>query len=256
MRESQKQKAREKTGKRIGVLLTVAVHGVLVFVFGVTGFRLIYPPPPERGILIEMTADEPRLLTVTKTGEEPTSVRPDPDKEVKLVQKSSSASVSDKNSGGKSSTVSDDGDVPKYEPKREEIDSRSLFTSADNKRDSEAEQTAAKVSEALRAGHAEGNTDSGQVTGEPSARLEGRNVNGNLPKPEYKVNKSGVVVVRIMVNREGEVTNAIPGVKGTTVTDAQLWKAAKEAAMKARFSPSEKAEFTQVGTITYVFTLK
>lgn len=256
MRESYKQKNREKTGKRIGLLLTVAVHGVLVFVFGITGFRIIYPPPPERGILIEMTADEPRLLTVTKTGEEPTSVRPDPKKEVKLVQESRSASVNEKNSGGKTSSVSDEGDVPKYEPPREVIDSRSLFTSADNKRDTEAEQTARRISESLKAGHVDGNTDNGQVTGEPSARLEGRNINGNLPKPEYKVNKSGVVVVKIMVNRQGEVTNAIPGIKGTTVTDAQLWKAAKEAAMKARFSPSEKAEFTQVGTITYVFTLK
>ncbi len=256
MRESQKQKSQIKNGKRIGVALTVAAHLLLFFVLGVTGFKIIYPPPAEKGILLEIPVEEERVLKVTRTGREPASQTPDPDKPVNLVQKSKAATVGKKPSAGKATTAGDHGDVEKPEPPREKIDSRSLFTSADNKNTKEAEQTADKVSKALKAGNPAGNTESGPVAGEPSAKLAGRNVNGYLPKPDYTVNKAGVVVVSIMVNRKGEVTNAIPGQKGTTVTDPTLWAAAKKAAMKARFSESPNAAVTQVGTITYVFTLR
>ncbi|MGM9773715.1 MAG: hypothetical protein ACI3Y2_00690 [Candidatus Egerieousia sp.] len=256
MRESQKQIRQVRTGKRIGIVLTLAVHIVVLLVFGVTGFKLIYPPPAERGILLEIPVEEVRVLKVTQTGKEPTSQNPKPDKPVNLIQKSKAQAVSQKSSASKASTVGEHGDVEKYEPKREKIDSRSLFTSADNRVTKEAQQTADKVSKALKAGNPQGNTENGPTTGEPSAKLAGRNVNGLLPKPDYTVNKAGVVVVKIMVNRKGEVTNAIPGQKGTTVTDPALWAAAKRAALKARFSESPNAAVTQVGTITYVFTLQ
>ena len=46
------------------------------------------------------------------------------------------------------------------------------------------------------------------------------------------MNNEGKVVVKIMVDQYGKVTNAIPGVAGTTVQDKRLWEAAKEAAYK------------------------
>jgi len=74
--------------------------------------------------------------------------------------------------------------------------------------------------------------------------------------PSYTVQKSGRVVVKITVDRNGKVTTAIPGYQGTTVTDKTLWAAAKEAALKATFNISETAPASQEGTITYIFTLK
>ena len=139
------------------------------------------------------------------------------------------------------------------EPKRE-IDKRALFPSADNKKDTKAAQTAEKVENDLKAGHSKGNTDSGKLNGIPSVKLEGRSTLGSLPLPAYTVNESGTVVVKIIVNEKGEVTNAIPGQKGTTTNNSTLWNAAKQAALKARFSPSDAP--TQVGYITYIFTLK
>ena len=79
---------------------------------------------------------------------------------------------------------------------------------------------------------------------------------GSLPLPAYNIQNSGTVVVRIQVNREGTVTSAIAGETGTTVTDRTLWKAAEEAARKAKFNVSRNAPESQQGTITYVFKLK
>jgi len=64
------------------------------------------------------------------------------------------------------------------------------------------------------------------------------------------------VVVKIMVDREGNVTEAIPGMEGTSVTDRSLWSAAKEAALQAHFNANPKAPISQEVTITYIFKLQ
>ena len=152
--------------------------------------------------------------------------------------------------------MGDDGDVEVPEPVRP-IDRRALFpAAANNKKDTLATQTAAQPTPRFDEGHASGNTMSGSSDGEPSARLAGRNVVGSLPLPEYGVQKSGRVVVRIMVDREGNVTDAIPGIEGTSVTDRSLWAAAKQAALQAHFNANPKAPLSQEGTITYIFKLQ
>lgn len=85
--------------------------------------------------------------------------------------------------------------------------------------------------------------------------LAGRSLQGSLPKPNYKLQKEGVVVVEIAVDRNGKVLSATPILRGSTTQDAQLWKLAKEAALKARFNANPTAQAKQVGTITYKFVL-
>jgi len=96
----------------------------------------------------------------------------------------------------------------------------------------------------------------GSEDGTPSVRLAGRNVDGSLPLPTYNVNEYGRVVVRIQVNRKGEVVSAIPGDVGTTTTNARLRDAAKQAALRARFNVAQNAPELQEGTITYNFRLR
>ena len=79
---------------------------------------------------------------------------------------------------------------------------------------------------------------------------------GSLPTPEYTVNMSGTVVVRILVDQYGSVTSATPGMTGTTVQDRTLWEASKQAALKAMFNVSSSAPASQEGTITYIFKLR
>jgi TonB family protein len=80
----------------------------------------------------------------------------------------------------------------------------------------------------------------------------------SLPKPEFRVQKEGRVVVEVVVNREGKVISANPGVKGTTIVDADLYAAAKKAALQSKFAvkPDAQAFQTQIGTITYIYKLE
>lgn len=78
----------------------------------------------------------------------------------------------------------------------------------------------------------------------------------SLPEPKYDYQQEGVVVVEISVDRQGNVTKAEAGVKGSTTLDTYLLKLARDAAMKAKFDKSDAAPLLQKGTITYIFKLK
>lgn len=85
-----------------------------------------------------------------------------------------------------------------------------------------------------------------------SFSLNGRS-SKSLPAPP-KIHKSeGKVVVEVTVDQNGNVLDARPGVKGTTLSDENLWKVAKDAAMKATFNVDRSAATVQKGTITYFF---
>lgn len=241
-------------------MLTIVVHlGFLACAF-FTGFTYLDPPPPDQEqILIEF--DEPEIERPRQTwnGSRPQAVKPDRTKPINLVQRSEAQLEGTKSNEAPEATVDDFGDVDINEPKREkEIDRRALFHAADNKtqKDTLAPQTADKVTEALKAGHAQGNTKTGETSGEPNAKVAGRSVNGTLPRPSYPVQASGKVVVEIYVDNYGNVQKAVAGVEGTTVTDKNLWQAARKAALGAHFNMSADAPAMQKGTITYVFNLK
>lgn len=78
----------------------------------------------------------------------------------------------------------------------------------------------------------------------------------SLPVPKYEIQKEGVVVVEISVDRSGNVTKAVAGVKGSSTLDDDLLKVARDAAMKAKFKRSDDAPLLQKGNITYIFRLK
>jgi outer membrane biosynthesis protein TonB len=75
----------------------------------------------------------------------------------------------------------------------------------------------------------------------------------SLHKPSYESREQGKVVVTIKVDRQGKVISAVPGAKGTNVSDQTLWNLAKDAALRSTFSPDSNAPDFQVGTITYNF---
>lgn len=83
--------------------------------------------------------------------------------------------------------------------------------------------------------------------------LQGRGLVGDLPRPDYPGNRAGKVLVRVTVDREGKVTSAEYEPKGSTTTDAALIAAARQAALRARFTAAQ--QHVQSGTITYIFKL-
>lgn len=77
-----------------------------------------------------------------------------------------------------------------------------------------------------------------------------------LPLPEYHYQVEGIVVVEVTVDRNGKVTKATPGVKGSTTLNENLLKAARDAALSASFDRKPNAPAFQKGTITYIFILR
>lgn len=95
----------------------------------------------------------------------------------------------------------------------------------------------------------------GQGTDGISFDLGGRRAL-SLVKPPYDLQKDGIVVVAVTVDRNGRVTDATPGMKGSTTLDETLLKLAKDAALKTRFEQKNDAPIIQKGTITYDFRLR
>ena len=234
------------------------IHIGLVACCFVSGFTYLDPPPPEKEqILIDFEEFEVKKPKQTWNGSKPRAETPS--KEINLVQQSEAQHIGTKTNEAMEATVGQDGDVEVPEPPREKpIDRRALFSAANNKaqKDTLAAQTAREVTDALKAGHALGNTKTGETSGKPEAKLAGREVDGTLPRPYYGVQESGTVVVDIWVDNYGQVQKAVAGAEGTTVTDKDLWQAARKAALGAHFNTSADAPAMQKGTITYIFKLK
>ena len=75
------------------------------------------------------------------------------------------------------------------------------------------------------------------------------------PKEQPDCQEEGVVVVTIKVDRNGKVTSATIGAKGTTNTKPCLTKPAIAAALKTTWSSAKDAPSIQTGTIIYKFSL-
>jgi outer membrane biosynthesis protein TonB len=85
-----------------------------------------------------------------------------------------------------------------------------------------------------------------------SADLGGRPAR-SFGKPFYNSPEQGKIVVSIKVNKQGKVTYAAAGAKGTTISEIGLRQQAENAARKTVFAPDDNAPDEQRGTITYNF---
>lgn len=257
LRERQRQ---EKTAKAVGLGLAAALHVAAALLLVFSGVKYLYPPPQEQTFLIDFQDSEEELISQRFDGDAPRAEEPDLSREVEIVQRSASPYDAAKENLTPEAKPDDFGDVsvPTPEPKEEpKLDPRASFPGMAKKDTSlTAPHSATNPSATFKAGQPKGNTNSGVTSGRPNAHLEGRSVNGSLPRPSYGVQKDGTVVVDIWVDPYGNVTEARPGAEGTTVTDSELWNAARKAALGAHFNQSPDAPARQHGTITYIFKLK
>lgn len=144
----------------------------------------------------------------------------------------------------------------------EEINNRTRNAFSSGKNASDTKSTGEGIRSGTgNQGRLNGSTESKNYTGKGygnegiSYSLSGRTPQ-SLPKPEYKYQVEGIVVVEVTVDRNGKVTKATPGVKGSTTLDENLLKAARKAAIAARFDKNPDAPAFQKGTITYHFLLQ
>ncbi|QBA64912.1 energy transducer TonB [Muriicola soli] len=112
--------------------------------------------------------------------------------------------------------------------------------------------------------------DKGQADGDPYATsyygtpgsgsgTGGYGLNGrslvNQGKVQQECNEEGRVVVRIVVDRNGKVIDATPGVKGTTNNHPCLLAPARKTAFLHRWNLDQKAPNQQVGFVVVNFKL-
>ncbi len=201
------------------------------------------------GILIEFGdgdfgAGEEELLATDVT----TAPTPDPTPEVEelLTDPNSEAEV----------TVEKPTEEP-TEPAVEErvVNQNALFPGRKEQSTatSQGSDDSAAGNQGSQSGVEEGAAQGGGDGNSASFQLKDRSIVGSLPKPTYSAKSAGKVVINITVNDDGSVKTADYSAQGSTTNNSQLIEAARAAALKAKFTPSDNV--IQGGTITYVFTM-
>ena len=259
MKEYQRQRERqEKASNVTGIALTVVAHACAVVVVTLSGFKYLDPPLPETSFVLDFIEAEDPVPTPEKKGREPKADEVDLSKPVELTQQSKSPFESTAQNLTPATAPDAFGDVevptPPAEPK---LDPRAAFPGMAKKDTSlTAPHSAETASAEFKAGQPDGNARTAKEDGTPNARVKGRNTVGTMPRPTYNAQESGKVVVTIWVDQYGKVQKAVAGADGTTVTDKNLWNAARNAAMNTHFTTDAGAPALQEGTITYKFILK
>ncbi len=254
--------------KRKGLITTVVVHVVLIILFSIFGLSYI-EPTPEEGITINFGFDDAGMNdfqneTPSETNEDaPTetiTAEPEPVEQVEdeiITQDAEDAP-----------SIDDKKEEPKEEiktiemPKEEAKPDKNLSNALDKWKNKKNDQGGGdgNTGEVGDQGSLEGKKDSKSYVGGPSGNggvgysLAGRNMISSPPIQDDSQNE-GKVVVDIIVDKYGKVLRATPGARGSTTANSQLYKKAKEAALKTKFNANPEAAEEQKGQMTFIFIL-
>ena len=258
-------------------VLTTFIAALLILLFFLLGLKY-YDPPISFGMEVNlgnasqgMGKTQPQKPVVTKTTTKPSpkraSLKAVPKKVTQskvITQETSDVAVPSKTEKKQTAPIKE---VPKkVESPKPKVDqaTKNILSKLVNQR-----KTLEKVTQ-----QGEGNDqlvgDKGKIEGNPYANSyfnlagpggmgKGFGLNGRRLESRGKVaqlcNQEGVVVVRITVDRQGNVVQAEPGVKGTTNTHPCLLQPAKETALLHKWFPEAKAPAQQIGFVVIQFKL-
>jgi len=259
---------------RNGIIGTTLFHGVLLLFLLLMGYQSIFPPPAEKGILVDFGNSDEGTGAYEPRYSEPAATQPNPaeasvasDEEAIMTQNHETAPIVRSEPVASRprpaatparSTPAPTPPAPQTAPERT-VDSRALFPGR-----------GALQSDATSEGIAGGTGNQGVSTGAPDAKvygpggdvgggnsfeLTGRTLIGSLPRPNYPGQYEGVVVIEITVDGNGVVTDARYTARGSTTLEERLVSEARAAALKARFSRKPDSP-VQKGTIKYTFRLE
>lgn len=263
---------RKKYDKK-AIIGTIIFHGLLLVGILFFGLTTPLPLPEEEGVLVNLGYTDQGMGERQPLSASPPPPQPQPSQAAPAAEDVATQSTEE-------SVAIPEARQPRQERQRQEepsqepqrpaqetaqqqpqpepepqVDPRAMFPGRD-RRTTET-QTQGETGQQGNQGRPDGTTDGTSYTGGGQGSgvefsLTGRRANF-LPLPEYVSQSQGRVVVTIYVNRNGEVTRAVPGARGTTTSDQALWRVAEEAARKARFDVKSDAPHEQTGTITYNF---
>ena len=256
--------------ERKSFLITILMVILLLFIFSLIGLKYI-DPPIEYGMEVNLGYDSmgKGLKAVNKEVVNP--VKPSKSETIPskvTTQKNSNSEIVEK--------VNKDS----LKPIDKIIDSQLETISTEIKKPKVSDATKSIISNLMNTenksekaqgeGETNGFSDQGKPDGDPYSTMyygqEGRGgqgvgyglsgrslqING---KETQNCNESGTVVVRIVVNRKGEVISAKPGVKGTTNSHPCLLKPAQNTALMHRWYSDSNAPEKQVGYVVIEFKL-
>lgn len=253
----------EKQYKTRGVIGTVIFHALVVIALLFLALKTPLPLPGEEGVEVSLGDSETGSGLTQPEKIKPIQqvklVTPDPKPKEILQQEVEEAPALEEEKP--EDTIIEEEEIVEDEPVEEvkeepKVNPDALYT-PHKKDDNESGNQGNGLTPADR-GKTTGSSDSKKTDGIAgmgdgvSFDLEGRG-SIHLPKPAYESMEQGKVVVTVWVNKQGKVTRALEGAKGTTITDLRLRNLAKDAALKAVFTPDPNAPDVQKGTITYNF---
>ncbi len=283
-----------KKNKRIAFWGTSVFTGTVLLLLILLGFSTPLPLPEEEGILVNLGYAESGMGEIETGGEaapEPVSVpeestppptEPEQTEEELMTQDfEDAAAVEAKKEEARKKR---EEEIRKQKEREEKLRKQRELEEKRKEEEEEKKKINELTKNAFSQGSNTGNDsksdgneggkgNQGSPEGDPNANnygegkglgdkgigysLKGRSPQGGkLPKPVYTANESGTVVIRVTVDRNGNITSASYQAKGSTTTSKKLINAALKAARKARFNSDNEADAFQIGTITYRFVLQ
>lgn len=250
----------ENKNKIISGGTTALVLGLILVICLAFGYDPPDPPIPEEGVEVNLgnsdfgSGDSPDPVA----SEASSAPRPASAAEHVITQNHESTTpMYSSPKPSTSQTVNETPTTAKPEPPKEpEINKNALFNGSKAKKSANGGSQGVTTGSGNQ-GKAGGDPNSNRYDGQPGKGGAGFSLAGRsakaLPSPSISNNKEGKVVVKIWVDRDGNVTQTSAPEKGSTLTDLAYVNQSKTAAMRAKFSPKADAPEVQTGTITYVF---
>ncbi len=284
----------EKENKRKGLIFSVVLHTLIIFIAALYGFKYQVPPPEPGGILVnlgipdvgqgtenasESSAAKP-VEELVKPKEEKATPPPKPESKPKVVNKPVHKKVKTTEDPAAAALRKKQQEEARQkaeeERKRREAEAEAKRKAEEERKrkESEAQKLKDQLAGGLRgSGKGKGNTgkpgNQGDPNGDPNASalegistgagvvgggLSGRGVMRKGPAIKDNSQEQGTVMLEVCVDINGKVISAEFLLKGSTTSDSRLIRLAKENAYAWRFSKGNVDK--QCGTIRYEFRLK
>lgn len=239
---------KEKLSKNdiTGLVSAVVFHALLLLCLFLFGFKTPLPLPEEQGIEIDMGGGGGG-----SSAPQPVVAKPQTSTNTNYLTQNT------EDAGEIYSNKVDKKTDDEVEKKPEQVvDNRLIYRPGANKTLGKGDGTGDGSGQGSGKGDGSGSGSGGGIgsgTGGgngPSFSLSGRK-SRLLPAPDI-ANAQGSVVVRIKVDRDGNVIDAEAISRGSTIANTQVWRKCEEFARKSKFDAKPDAPEIQMGTITYV----
>lgn len=252
--------SQEKKYRLISGSITAVVMAIIVIICLAFGYNPPDPPIPEEGVEVNLgnsdfgQGDNPIPDASEAANPAPAASSAQENVSTQTTEESVSMNTTPTPTPKVTKPTPNESKPTETKPKEPEVNQKALFPGKKSNTSGGNQGVAGGQGNQGKEG---GNPNSNNYNGTPGNggsgfSLEGRSARA-LPTPTYDSQKQGKVVVKIWVDREGNVVNAEAPAKGSTITESAIVQKALAAAKVAKFSASSTAAEVQTGTITYVF---